>query len=79
MPGLLSFLTTPSGAVSPVEAMRIDATQQIQLMTASFTANAAGTVTISNVRPAGAATATIAKWFQFKDQNGLDSYIPIWQ
>jgi hypothetical protein len=79
MPGRLSFQTTPSGASSPVVALRIDATQQVQLMTASFTANAAGTVTISNVRPAGAATATIAKWFQFKDQNGLDSYIPIWQ
>lgn len=40
-------------------------------------ANASGTVTISNVAPAGVGTATITKWLKIT-QGGTVYYIPMW-
>lgn len=79
MPGRFEFSTTPDGAEVPVLALTIDSTQQLKFEAASFTANGTDTVTISNVRPATAATATITKWLTFKDASGVDSYVPVWQ
>ena len=43
-----------------------------------WTANASGTVTISNVAPSGVGTATISKWLTVTDDGGTDMYIPAW-
>ena len=43
-----------------------------------WTANASGTVTISNVAPSGVGTATIAKWLTVTDDGGTVMYIPAW-
>ena len=43
-----------------------------------WTANGIGTVTISNVAPAGVGTATISKWFTIVDDVGTTYYIPAW-
>jgi hypothetical protein len=79
MPTVLQFMTSPDGSASPVEGFRVRSDQQLQFQAASFAANGAGTVTITNVRPAGAATATITRWLSFRDEAGVDSYIPVWQ
>lgn len=71
--GALSFKT------SNAERLRIASGGVMQFAAPSFAANGAGTVTISNLRPAGAATATITRWLTFNDENGVDSYIPVWQ
>jgi hypothetical protein len=52
---------------------------RFQFAAPSFAANGAGAVTITALRPAGAATATITRWLQFLDDSGVDSYIPVWQ
>lgn len=41
------------------------------------TSNGSGTVTISNVAPAGVQTATITSWLTIK-VNGIDHFIPMW-
>jgi hypothetical protein len=79
MPGRLVFSTSADGSATPTERLRIGADGQLQFAAASFAANGAGTVTISNLRPGGAATATITRWLTFKDEAGVDSYIPVWQ
>jgi len=43
-----------------------------------WTANASGTVTISNVAPSGVGTATITKWLTVTDDGGTVMYIPAW-
>ena len=43
-----------------------------------WTANASGTVTISNVAPSGGGTATITKWLTVTDDGGTVMYIPAW-
>ena len=45
---------------------------------AHWTANASGTVTISNVAPSGVGTATISKWLTVTDDGGTVMYIPAW-
>ena len=45
---------------------------------AHWTANASGTVTISNVAPSGVGTATITKWLTVTDNAGTVMYIPAW-
>jgi hypothetical protein len=45
---------------------------------AQWTANASGTVTISNVAPSGVGTATISKWLTVTDNSGVVMYIPAW-
>ena len=45
---------------------------------AQWTANASGTVTISNVAPSGISTATISKWLTVTDNSGAVMYIPAW-
>ena len=45
---------------------------------AQWTANASGTVTISNVAPSGVGTATISKWLTVTDNSGTVMYIPAW-
>jgi hypothetical protein len=45
---------------------------------AQWTANASGTVTISNVAPSGVGTATITKWLTITDNSGTVMYIPAW-
>lgn len=79
MPGRIEFSTTADGAEAPTLALTIDSTQQLKFEAASFAANGTGTVTISNVAPAGVATATVTKWLTFKDASGVDSYVPVWQ
>lgn len=44
----------------------------------NWTANGTGTVTISNLAPAGVGTATISKWLTIKDDTGTVMYIPAW-
>ena len=43
-----------------------------------WTANASGTVTISNVAPSGVGTATITKWLTVTEDGGTVMYIPAW-
>ena len=43
-----------------------------------WTANASGTVTISDVAPSGVGTATISKWLTVTDDGGTVMYIPAW-
>ena len=43
-----------------------------------WTANASGTVTISNVAPSGVGTVTISKWLTVTDDGGTVMYIPAW-
>ena len=43
-----------------------------------WTANASGTVTLSNVAPSGVGTATITKWLTVTDDGGTVMYIPAW-
>lgn len=45
---------------------------------ASWAANGANTVTITNVAPAGVATATIKKWLVIEDDGAGTIYVPAW-
>ena len=44
----------------------------------NWTANGAGTVTISNLAPSGVGTATISQWLTVKNNAGTVMYIPAW-
>jgi hypothetical protein len=71
------FFNTPTGSTVISEAMRIQGDQTLKLSAAaSWTANGAGTVTISNLAPAGVGTATISKWLTITDNAGVVMYIP---
>lgn len=75
----IRFETTAVGAASRTERLRIQADGMLRFQAPSFTANGAGAVTITALRPAGAATATITRWLTFVDEAGVDSYVPVWQ
>ena len=64
------FLTVVKGAT-------VDGTITLN-DSAQWTANASGTVTISNVAPSGVGTATISKWLTVTDNSGTVMYIPAW-
>jgi len=66
---------TPS--LSIVNGLTVDGTVTLN-DSAQWTANASGTVTISNVAPSGVGTATISKWLTVTDNSGVVMYIPAW-
>jgi len=66
---------TPS--LSIVNGLTIDGTVTLNDGD-QWTANASGTVTISNVAPSGVGTATISKWLTVTDDGGTVMYIPAW-
>ena len=66
-----------SPAVSIVNGITLDGTVTLN-DSAQWTANASGTVTISNVAPSGVGTATITKWLTVTDDGGTVMYIPAW-
>ena len=66
---------TPS--LSIVNGLTVDWTVTLN-DSAQWTANASGTVTISNVAPSGVGTATISKWLTVTDNSGVVMYIPAW-
>ena len=69
--------TAPSGSTTLTEALRVLSNQTLKLSSAnSWTANGTGTVTISNLAPAGVGTATISKWLTITDNAGVVMYIP---
>ena len=63
--------------LSIVNGLTIDGTVTMNDST-QWTANASGTVTISNVAPSGVGTATITKWLTVTDAGGTVMYIPAW-
>jgi len=63
--------------LSIVNGLTIDGTVTMNDST-QWTANASGTVTISNVAPSGVGTATITKWLTVTDDGGTVMYIPAW-
>jgi len=65
----------PSLAI--VNGLTVDGTITLN-DSAQWTANASGTVTISNVAPSGVGTATITKWLTVTDDGGTVMYIPAW-
>lgn len=78
------FQTSPNtaGATSDntiAEVVRVQGLGWLKFAASNFQANGTGTVTISNVAPAGVATATITKWLRIDDGSGVDSYMPVWQ
>jgi hypothetical protein len=48
------------------------------ITTNQFQDNGTGTVTISNVAPAGVGTPTISKWLTIVGTDGITYYIPAW-
>ena len=66
---------TPS--LSIVNGLTIDGTVTLNDGD-QWTANASGTVTISNVALSGVGTATITKWLTVTDDGGTVMYIPAW-
>ncbi len=78
-PCSLRLETTASGSATRTERMRIQGDGKIRLQAPSFTANGAGAVTITALRPAAALVATITRWLTFVDEAGVTSYIPVWQ
>ena len=64
-------------SLSIVNGITIDGTVTLN-DSAQWTANASGTVTISNVAPSGVGTATISKWLTVTDDGGTVMYIPAW-
>ena len=64
-------------SLSIVDGITIDGTITLN-DSAHWTANASGTVTISNVAPSGVGTATITKWLTVTDDGGTVMYIPAW-
>ena len=64
-------------SLSIVNGLTVDGTITLN-DSAQWTANASGTVTISNVAPSGVGTATIAKWLTVTDDGGTVMYIPAW-
>ena len=81
-----SYLTVPAGGVTitagglTITAGGLTVTAGTLTLgnSAHWTANASGTVTISNVAPAGVGTATITKWLTVTDNAGTVMYIPAW-
>ena len=63
--------------LSVVDGLTLDGTLTMNA-SAQWTANASGTVTISNVAPSGVGTATITKWLTITDNSGVVMYIPAW-
>ena len=63
--------------LSVVDGLTLDGTLTMNV-SAQWTANASGTVTISNVAPSGVGTATITKWLTITDNSGVVMYIPAW-
>lgn len=75
-----TFTNHPLQFVSnSTERLRISGAGVLQFAAPSFTANGTAAVTITALRPAAAAVATITRWLSFLDEAGVDSYIPIWQ
>ena len=66
-----------SPSLSVVDGLKLDGTVTFN-DSAQWTANASGTVTISNVAPSGVGTATISKWLTVTDNSGVVMYIPAW-
>ena len=66
-----------SPGLSVVDGLKLDGTVTFN-DSAQWTANASGTVTISNVAPSGVGTATISKWLTVTDDSGTVMYIPAW-
>ena len=66
-----------SPGLSVVNGVKLDGTVTFN-DSAQWTANASGTVTISNVAPSGVGTATISKWLTVTDDSGTVMYIPAW-
>jgi hypothetical protein len=64
-------------SLSIVNGLTVDGTVTMN-DSAQWTANASGTVTISNVAPSGVGTATISKWLTVTDNSGVVMYIPAW-
>ena len=64
--------------LSVVDGLTLDGTLTMN-DSAQWTANASGTVTISNVAPSGVGTATITKWLTITDNSGVVMYIPAWR
>ena len=64
-------------SLSIINGITIDGTVTLN-DSAQWTANASGTVTISNVAPSGVGTATISKWLTVTDDGGTVMYIPAW-
>ena len=64
-----------SPSLSVVDGLKLDGTVTFN-DSAQWTANASGTVTISNVAPSGVGTATISKWLTVTDDSGTVMYIP---
>jgi len=66
-----------SPSLSVVDGLKLDGTVTFN-DSDQWTANASGTVTISNVAPSGVGTATISKWLTVTDDSGTGMYIPSW-
>ena len=66
-----------SPSLSIVNGVTLDGTVTFN-DSAQWTANASGTVTISNVAPSGVGTATISKWLTVTDNSATVMYIPAW-
>ena len=74
-----SYLTVPAGGLTiTAGGLTVTAGTLTLGNSAHWTANASGTVTISNVAPAGVGTATITKWLTVTDNAGTVMYIPAW-
>ena len=63
--------------LSVVDGLTVEGTVTLD-DAAHWTANASGTVTISNVAPSGVGTATIPKGLTVTDNSGVVMYIPAW-
>jgi hypothetical protein len=74
---VVARLNNVSPSLSIVNGLTVDGTVTLN-DSAQWTANASGTVTISNVAPSGVGTATISKWLTVTDNSGVVMYIPAW-
>ena len=75
----LIFYTVPVGSTVLTAGLIQQSDQTLKLNSAnSWTANGTGTVTISNLAPAGVGTATISKWLTITDNAGVVMYVPCW-
>ena len=74
---VVARLNNVSPSLSIVNGLTVDGTVTLN-DSAQWTANASGTVTISNVAPSGVSTATITKWLTVTDNSGVVMYIPAW-
>ena len=74
---IVARFNNESPSLSIVNGVTLDGTVTFN-DSAQWTANASGTVTISNVAPSGVGTATISKWLTVTDDGGTVMYIPAW-